>query len=87
MLDFLNDYILLVVLGICLCVGYMLKNACPKFPNNYIPAAMGGLGVLLSIWINQGLTPEGLLAGLVSGLASTGLYESLNRLIFKDGDK
>lgn len=82
--NFLKDYIVLVVVGICLCVGYILKNAVPKLNNRYIPAIMGVLGVILVFWIHGTMTSELLLQGLASGLASTGLHQLLTQLINKN---
>lgn len=86
-MEFLKDYVVLVVLGICLCVGYIIKNFIPgDTVNKFIPLIMGGLGVFLNMWINAfALTPEIILGGLVSGLASTGLYEAFRNLIEKFG--
>ncbi len=87
-LEFLNDYIVLIVVGICLCVGYILKNVVPTDKvNRYIPLIMGVLGVILNVWIcGFLLTPQILLGGLFSGLASTGLYELFRNLIDKGGN-
>lgn len=82
--DFLTDYIVLVVVGICLCVGYILKNAVPKLNNRYIPAIMGVLGVVIVFWIHGTMTSELLLQGLASGLASTGLHQLLTQFINKN---
>lgn len=84
-MEFLNDYIVLVVLGICLCVGYILKNLIPTDKvNKFIPLIVGVLGVVLNIWANGwALTPEVLLGGLASGLASTGAYEAVAQFIKK----
>lgn len=84
-MEFLNDYIVLVVLGICLCVGYILKNLVPTDKvNKFIPLIVGVLGVLLNIWANGWtITPEVLLGGLASGLASTGAYEAVSQFIKK----
>lgn len=82
--NFLTDYIVLVVVGICLCVGYILKNAVPKLNNRYIPAIMGVLGVILVFWIHGTMTSELLLQGLASGLASTGLHQLLTQFINKN---
>lgn len=86
-LEFLNDYIVLIVVGICLCVGYILKNVVTSDKvNRYIPLIMGVLGVILNVWLCGFLfTPEILLGGLFSGLASTGLYEMFRNLIGKGG--
>jgi hypothetical protein len=78
----LKEYVVIIVLGICLCVGYILKNLIPTDKiNRFIPLIMGVLGVLLNMWISWGVTPEIILGGLISGLASTGLYETFRNMI------
>ena len=78
----LREYVVVIVLGICLCVGYILKNLIPTDKiNRFIPLIMGVLGVLLNMWISWGVTPEIILGGLISGLASTGLYETFRNMI------
>ena len=82
-MEFLQNYIMLVVLGVCLCVGFIIKHLIPgEKINKFIPLIVGLLGILLAIW-NSGwqFTPEILLSGLVSGLASTGLYEMFGKSI------
>jgi hypothetical protein len=85
-MEFLNDYLVLVVLGICLCVGYIIKHAIPSDKiNRFIPLIMGLLGGGLNIWLNGfTITPEIILGGLLSGLASTGLYELFKQFINKE---
>lgn len=83
-LEFINDYLVLVILGICLCVGYVIKNSIPQIENKYIPLIMAVLGVALNVWINMTFTPEILLGGLFSGLASTGLHQAFTQLINKE---
>lgn len=81
-LDFLKDYMVLVVFGICLCVGYIIKNSLDFIPNKYIPLIMGVLGLIINIIINWGnITADVVLGGLFSGLASTGFYEMFKQLI------
>lgn len=83
-LDFLIEYTVLIVVGVCLCVGYILKNLVPNQSiNRFIPLIMGVLGVILNIWLNLDFTPSILLGGLFSGLASTGLYELFKNIIEK----
>ena len=78
----LREYVVVIVLGICLCVGYILKNLIPTDKiNRFIPLIMGVLGVLLNMWINWSVTPEIILGGLISGLASTGMYEAFKNMI------
>ena len=80
-MEFLKEYIVPIVLGICLCVGFILKNLVKTDKiNRFIPLIVGILGVLLNAWVNLSFTPEILLGGLVSGLASTGAYELVKNL-------
>lgn len=80
-LSFLNDYLVVVVVGICLCIGYIIKTSITRIPNKYIPLIMGIIGVGLNVWMNMSFTPQILLGGLFSGLASTGLHQLFVQLI------
>lgn len=83
-MDFLNDYMIFLIVGICLCVGYIVKQIIKTDSfNRFIPLIVGILGVGLNIWINKGISPETILGGLVSGLASTGLYEAFHQFLKK----
>lgn len=83
-LSFLSNYAVPIIVGICLCVGYVIKNLITTdVINKYIPLIMAVLGIILNIWLNTTFTPEILLGGMVSGLASTGLYEAFKNLISK----
>lgn len=85
---FLTDYTVPIIVGICLCIGYILKNLVPTDKiNRYIPLIMSVLGVGLNAWMNLAFTPQILMGGLFSGLASTGLYEAFKNLISKKGDE
>ena len=83
-LTFLTEYAVPIIVGICLCFGYILKNviATDKI-NKFIPLIMGVTGIVINVWMNMSFTPEILLAGVFSGLASTGLYEAFKNLINK----
>lgn len=83
-LTFLNDYVVLVIVGICVCVGYVLKNSFPKLDNKYIPLIMAILGVVLNVWIVKAISPDVLLGGMFSGLSSTGLHQLFVTLINKE---
>ena len=44
-ISFLKDYIVLVVVGICLIIGFIIKNVIPSDKiNKFIPLIMGVLG-------------------------------------------
>lgn len=81
----LTNFVNLIILGICLCVGYIIKEAIPNTKiNRYIPLIMGVLGTVLAIISNiNKISLEVILMGLISGLASTGLYETFRNLINK----
>ena len=82
-LTFLSTSINPIIVGICLCVGYVIKNiyANDKI-NKYIPLIMACLGLIMNVCTNlDKITLEVILAGLFSGLASTGTYETFKNLI------
>ena len=75
-LSFLSEYLVLVIVGICLCVGYIVKKWIKDVDNKFIPTVCAVLGVFLAIWLNSWMvTPAIILSGLLSGLASTGLHQ------------
>jgi hypothetical protein len=83
-MEFLNDYMIPVIVGICLMVGYIVKHWIKDVDNKIIPTLCAVLGVLVALWMNWGnITPEVLLSGLASGLASTGLHQAFTQLINK----
>ena len=87
-LSFLMAYINLVTLGICLCVGFSIKYAkiFDWLGNQYIPLTMLILGSVINILINiPNINATVVLGGMISGLASTGLYEMMRNLLDKDG--
>ena len=86
-MGFLNEFFELVVIGICLCLGYIIKNLIPTEKiNKFIPLIMGLCGMIINLWVNAfALTPQIILTGLVSGLASTGMYELFAQFIQKGG--
>ncbi|WP_143322875.1 phage holin family protein [Clostridium sp. HBUAS56010] len=83
-MEFLNEFMLPVVLGICLCFGYILKNWVKDVDNKYIPTICAVIGVVLASWLsNWAVTPQIVLSGMVSGLASTGFHQALKQYIEK----
>ena len=82
-MESLDKYVVVIVMAVCLCIGFIIKHAIPtEKVDKFIPAIMGTLGVLLNVWLNGfAFTPEILLGGLASGLASTGAYESVHQFL------
>ena len=69
-------------------MGYIIKNAITTDKiNKYIPLIVGGLGLILAIVSDiDHITLNTILTGLLSGLASTGLYEAFKNLFMKEGE-
>ncbi len=75
-MEFLNEYMMPVVLGICIVVGYIIKKWVNDVDNKYIPTVVTILGAFLAVWFNRwSVTPEIILSGLVTGAASTGMHQ------------
>lgn len=81
-MEFLNDFMVPVIMGICLCMGYIVKRWVKDVDNKFIPTLCAVLGVLLAVWMSWGnITPEVILSGLASGLASTGLHQAFTQFL------
>ena len=84
-MEFLNEYMMPVVLGICLVVGWVIKKWIPDLKNRYIPTIVTILGAVLAVWINNwSITPEIILSGVVTGAASTGMHQLFTQFIEKN---
>ena len=80
--EFLSKFMIPVIIGICLGVGYIVKHWIKDVDNKIIPTLCAVLGVLVAFWINWGnITPEVILSGLASGLASTGLHQAFKQFL------
>lgn len=85
-MEFLSEYLNLVVLALCLGVGYIIKNSLDFIPNKYIPLFCGVIGIVANI-LNAGISNTTLLVvveGLISGLAATGAFELVRNTINKE---
>ena len=79
--DFLSEFFVPVIAGICLCVGFLIRSVTERL-DRYVPCIVAVIGLALSLWIAwPGVTPAVILSGLFSGLASTGLYEAFKNLM------
>ena len=84
-LTFLNEFLVVIVLAFCLGVGFIIKYSLDFIDNKYIPLIMGIVGVTFNVFVNSGaVTPVVIVGGLISGLASTGLYEMFRNCISKE---
>lgn len=84
-MEFVNDYISIIALVAALAVGYIVKNVIPNDQiNRFIPLIAALVGLIICLWeANWAATPEIVVTGVVSGLASTGLYEAFKQFLTK----
>ena len=81
-LNFLTEYIMPAIVGICLCVGFIVKKWVKDVDNKYIPTICTVLGLIIAIWMNGWIiTPTIILSGLISGMASTGLHQLVKQYV------
>ena len=84
-MELFGNYIIPVIVGICLVAGYLVKNFTGA-DNRVIPVMVTVLGIALAVWMNwPAITPEIILGGAVSGLASTGMHQMLKQWIENGG--
>ena len=83
-MEFLNEYMIPVVLGICLVIGWIVKKWIADIDNKYIPTIVTVLGAVLAVWFNGWVvTLEIILSGLITGAASTGMHQLFTQFIEK----
>lgn len=81
-IEFLTEYMAPVIMGICLCIGFIVKHWIKDVDNKFIPTLCAVLGAAIAIWMSwPSITPEVILKGLASGLASTGLHQLFKQYI------
>ena len=77
-IDFENYLIPVIMIG-CLCVGFVMKKWLPA-DDKWIPTALLILGAASGI-ILFGFDYEGVVKGMLSGLASVGLHQVFYQFI------
>lgn len=82
-LSFITEYYIPAVLVACLCVGYCIKHIAwlDKISNEYIPSVMFVLGAILACLAGEKISLDIIVAGAVTGLASTGMHQMFTQLI------
>jgi TctA family transporter len=84
-MEIINEYVILIVMATCLCIGFLIKHSLNFIPNKYIPLILAVLGVVINSWSNNWcFTLDIFLGGMASGLAATGLFEGGKHLLKKE---
>ena len=87
-LSVVSNYLVVAVILVCCCIGYVIKTSLDFIPNKYIPLIMACIGVVLNYFIAVYFNVNVLLGGMLSGLSSVGLHQAFKNLIEnKEGDK
>lgn len=85
-ITFLTEYTMPVVVGLCLCVGYIIKHWLKDADNKIIPTVVTVVGIAAAVAINWGnITIDVIVGGALSGLASTGMHQMLKQWIDNRG--
>lgn len=82
-LTFLNEFIVVITLACCLGIGYIIKTSLKFIPNQYIPLIMGVIGIVFNCYAAEAINAHSIVAGLITGLASTGMHELFRTFIEK----
>lgn len=77
--NIINTMIIPIITVACLCIGYVMKKWLPQ-DDKYIPTSLFFLGAIFGA-IYFGPTFEGIVKGMVSGLAAVGLHEAFTQFI------
>lgn len=80
-IDFETYLIPIITIG-CLCIGFVLKKWMPA-DDKWIPTVLLVLGAISGA-ILFGLDYEGVVKGMLSGLASVGLHQAFHQFIKAD---
>ena len=75
----INTMIIPIITIACLCIGYVMKKWMPQ-DDKYIPTALFILGAVF-VAIYFGISFEGSVKGMVSGLAAVGLHEAFTQFL------
>jgi len=78
-INFIDGMIMPVITTACLCIGFVLKKWMPA-DDKWIPTILFFVGALSGL-ILFGVDYEGVVKGMVSGLAAVGLHQAFKQHI------
>ena len=84
-ISFITDMYVPIIMVACLVVGFIVKKWINDVDDKWIPTIVTILGAVLGFVIN-GASIEAVVAGAVTGLASTGLHQLFKQLIEGDNN-
>lgn len=72
-IEFIDGMIMPIITAACLCIGYVMKKWLPT-DDKWIPTVLLIIGALSGL-VLFGVDYEGIVKGMVSGLAAVGLHQ------------
>lgn len=85
-MEMFNNYLVPVIVALCLIVGYIIKHWVKDADNKIIPTVVTAVGIAAAVAMNWGsITVEVIVGGALSGLASTGLHQLFKQWIDNGG--
>ncbi len=78
--NILSTLISPTIVVICYLVGLIVKNFVSKIDNGYIPIINGVVGIVIACLMSKAVSFDIIAQGVVSGWASTGLFESIRNM-------
>lgn len=76
-LEFIDGMIMPIITAACLCIGYVMKKWLPT-DDKWIPTVLLIIGAISGL-ILFGVDYEGVVKGMVSGLAAVGLHQTFKQ--------
>ena len=76
-IDFIDELIMPIITAAALCIGYVMKKWLPT-DDKWIPTVLLVLGALSGL-VLFGADYEGIVKGMVSGLAAVGLHQAFKQ--------
>lgn len=80
-LAFITDLYMPTIVAATLILGYIMKKWVKDMDNKYIPTLVCIVGAALGCTANHTISVNAIVAGAVSGLASTGLHQAFKQII------
>lgn len=78
-IDILDGLIIPIITAACMCIGYVMKKWLPT-DDKYIPTVLLILGAISGL-IVFGCDYEGIVKGMVSGLAAVGMHQAFHQYL------
>ena len=80
-ISIITSYISPIILIACLGIGYSLHSLNNKVLNSFIPIISAILGIIAAVWSFNTFDLTTVTTGMISGLASSGLYEAFKNML------